>query len=83
MITETTAADLAVARELHHDDDYADARTLSINLHPGAAHELLSRLGWHRDARQRWVAPDGSWYWETDEALTLALTAATGPDAGA
>lgn len=50
-----------------------DTRYVSIHLDEDTAGQLLRTLGYTRDARRRWIAPDGRWYWERDEALTVAL----------
>jgi hypothetical protein len=48
---------------------------VTVTVTPSVARALLARAGYTRDERARWFAPDGRWYWETDEALKHALVA--------
>jgi len=46
---------------------------ITATVTPSVAHELLGKGGFTRDARGRWIHPDGRCTWMADEALTWAL----------
>jgi hypothetical protein len=46
---------------------------ITVTVTPSVAHELLRNGGFTRDARGRWIHPDGRLTWASDEALKWAL----------
>lgn len=77
----TTTTDLDKARQRLRGDWDAQG-TITVGLPDDVATALLESRGWTREQRGAdyvlWVAPDGGWCWERDEALTLALVAEAG-----
>lgn len=60
---------------LGRSDDHLDAPTASLHLNLAeVVIPLLYARGWKRTARGGWESPTGYHVWETDEALTVALT---------
>lgn len=58
------------------------ALTVSVHLDAEVARGLLLARGWVRPEGGGWRSPDGSHYWQVDEALTVALEADSGAPAG-
>lgn len=69
---ERAAADL-------YQTDWDENGTRTIHLPKDVAAALLESCGYYRESapKYRWVSPSGRTYWDTEEALTQALTAIT------
>lgn len=69
----TTAGEQAANRQLGGDWDANG--TISVRLPREQAREMLAARGWKYTPGGGWTSPAGRRYWETDEALTVALLA--------
>lgn len=69
---ERAAADL-------YQTDWDENGTRTVHLPKDVAAALLESCGYYREPapKHRWVSPSGRQYWDTEEALTQALTAIT------
>ena len=71
--TPTTAADEKAALTILQGD-YDEGGIIPVYVPREQAHAVLEAFGW-RHADDRWFSPSGERYWQTDEALQVALVA--------
>lgn len=70
-----TSTDGRLAANALLQTNYDENGTASVYLPLDAARAMLTARGWKPGARGGWDAPDGTRYWEVEEALTVALLA--------
>lgn len=64
-----------VARRIYRDAEWDANGVVSIHLPRDIAVLMLAQRGWVHSDDAGWHSPSGVQYWETDEALRIALTA--------